>query len=82
MHTPVIAIVHAGDVGIAGTAFDAGVLFWIEDWVATIDVLIVVTITGNGIGCPLTLIAHVTIEITIISLYKILCSHWHKGSQC
>ncbi|CUQ64639.1 Uncharacterised protein [Segatella copri] len=57
-------------------------LFWIEDRVAIIDVLIVVAITGNGIGCPLPLIAHVTIEITIISPYKILCCHWHKGSQC
>ena len=68
-HDVTLAIVHAGDVGIAGTAFDTGVLFWIEDWVATIDVLIVVTITRNGIGCPLTLIAHVTVEITVIALY-------------
>ena len=73
---------HTGDVGIAGTAFDAGMLFWIEDRIAAIDVLIVVTITGNSVGCPLPLIAHMTIEITIISLYKILCSHWHRGSQC
>ena len=44
-HDVALAIVHAGDVGIAGTAFDAGVFFWVEDWVAIVDVLIVVAIT-------------------------------------
>ena len=52
-HDVTLAIVHAGDVGIAGTALDAGVLFWIEDRVAAIDVLTAVTITGNSVGCPL-----------------------------
>lgn len=80
-HDVSFTIMHTGDVGIAGTAFDAGMLFWIEDRIAAIDVLIVVTITGNSVGCPLPLIAHMTIEITIISLHKILCSHWHRGCQ-
>lgn len=52
-HDVSFTIMHTGDVGIAGTAFDAGMLFWIEDRVAAIDVLIVVTITGNSVGCPL-----------------------------
>ena len=52
-HDVSFAIVHTGDVGITGSAFNAGMLFWIEDRVAIIDVLIVVAITGNGIGCPL-----------------------------
>ena len=52
-HDVSFTIMHTGDVGIAGTALDAGVLFWIEDRVAAIDVLIVVTITGNSVGCPL-----------------------------
>ena len=80
-HDVSFTIMHTGDVGIAGTAFDAGMLFWIEDRIAAIDVLIVVTITGNSVGCPLPLIAHMTIETTKISLYKILCSHWHRGCQ-
>ena len=67
-HDVSFTIMHTGDVGIAGTAFDAGMLFWIEDRIAAIDVLIVVTITGNSVGCPLPLIAHMTIEITIITL--------------
>ena len=80
-HDVSFTIMHTGDVGITDSAFNAGMLFWIEDSVAAIDVLIVVTITGNSVGCPLPLIAHMTIEITIISLYKILCSHWHRGCQ-
>ena len=52
-HDVSFTIMHTGDVGITGTAFDAGMLFWIEDRVAAIDVLIVVTITGNSVGCPL-----------------------------
>ena len=52
-HDVSFTIMHTGDVGIAGTAFDAGMLFWIEDRIAAIDVLIVVTITGNSVGCPL-----------------------------
>ena len=52
-HDVSFTIMHTGDVGIAGTALDAGVLFWIEDRVAAIDVLIAVTITGNSVGCPL-----------------------------
>lgn len=51
-HDVTLAIVHAGDVGITGSAFNAGMLFWIEDRVAAIDVLIVVTITGNSVGSP------------------------------
>ena len=52
-HDVSFTIMHTGDVGIAGTALDAGVLFWIEDRVAAIDVLTAVTITGNSVGCPL-----------------------------
>ena len=52
-HDVSFTIMHTGDVGITGSALDAGVLFWIEDRVAAIDVLIVVTITGNSVGCPL-----------------------------
>ena len=51
-HDVTLAIVHARDVGITGSAFNAGRLFWIEDRVAAIDVLIVVTITGNSVGIP------------------------------
>ena len=51
-HDVTLAIVHAGDVGITGSAFNAGMLFWIEDRVVAIDVLIVVTITGNSVGSP------------------------------
>ena len=68
-HDVTLAIVHAGDVGIAGTAFDAGVLFRVEDWVAIVDVLIVVAIMRYCIRGPFSLITHVTIEITIIALY-------------
>ena len=46
-HDVSFTIMHTGDVGIAGTAFDAGMLFWIEDRIAAIDVLIVVTITTS-----------------------------------
>lgn len=52
-HDVSFTIMHTGDVGITGSAFNAGMLFWIEDRVAAIDVLIVVTITGNSVGCPL-----------------------------
>ena len=62
-HDVSFTIMHTGDVSITGSAFNAGMLFWIEDRVAAIDVLIVVTITGNSVGCPLPLIAHMTIEI-------------------
>ena len=48
-HDVSFAIVHTGDVGITGSAFNAGMLLWIEDRFAIIDVLIVVAITGNGI---------------------------------
>lgn len=51
-HDVSFTIMHTGDVGITGSAFNAGMLFWIEDRVAAIDVLIVVTITGNSVGCP------------------------------
>ena len=46
-HDVSFTIMHTGDVGVAGTAFDAGMLFWIEDRIAAIDVLIVVTITTS-----------------------------------
>lgn len=52
-HDVSFTIMHTGDVSITGSAFNAGMLFWIEDRVAAIDVLIVVTITGNSVGCPL-----------------------------
>lgn len=52
-HDVSFTIMHTGDVGITGSAFNAGMLFWIEDRVAAIDLLIVVTITGNSVGCPL-----------------------------
>ena len=52
-HDVSFTIMHTGDVGITDSAFNAGMLFWIEDRVAAIDVLIVVTITGNSVGCPL-----------------------------
>lgn len=52
-HDVSFTIMHTGDVGITGSAFNAGMLFWIEDRVSAIDVLIVVTITGNSVGCPL-----------------------------
>lgn len=52
-HDVSFTIMHTGDVGITGSAFNAGMLFWIEDRVAAIDVLTVVTITGNSVGCPL-----------------------------
>lgn len=52
-HDVSFIIMHTGDVGITGSAFNAGMLFWIEDRVSAIDVLIVVTITGNSVGCPL-----------------------------
>lgn len=52
-HDVSFTIMHTGDVGITNSAFNAGMLFWIEDKVAAIDVLIVVTITGNSVGCPL-----------------------------
>ena len=51
-HDVSFTIMHTGDVGITGSAFNAGMLFWIEDRVAAIDVLIVVTITGNSVGSP------------------------------
>ena len=52
-HDVSFTIMHTGDVGITDSAFNAGMLFWIEDRVAAIDVLIAVTITGNSVGCPL-----------------------------
>ena len=52
-HDVSFTIMHTGDVGITDSAFNAGMLFWIEDKVAAIDVLTVVTITGNSVGCPL-----------------------------
>lgn len=52
-HDVSFTIMHTGDVGITDSAFNAGMLFWIEDRVAAIDVLTVVTITGNSVGCPL-----------------------------
>ena len=52
-HDVSFTIMHTGDVSITGSAFNAGMLFWIEDRVAAIDVLTVVTITGNSVGCPL-----------------------------
>ena len=51
-HDVSFTIMHTGDVSITGSAFNAGMLFWIEDRVAAIDVLIVVTITGNSVGSP------------------------------
>ncbi len=48
-HDVSFTIMHTGDVGITGSAFNAGMLFWIEDRVAAIDVLTVVTITGNSV---------------------------------
>ena len=52
-HDVSFTIMHTDDVGITNSAFNAGMLFWIEDRVAAIDVLTVVTITGNSVGCPL-----------------------------
>ena len=80
-HNIAFAVMGTGDVSIAGTAFDTGMLLWVEDRFTLVDILIVVAITRNSIGCPFTLITHVTVEIAIISLYKILCGHWHEGSQ-
>ena len=74
---------HMSDKGewTAGSSFDTRMLCRIEDRFTIINVLIVVAITRYSIRGPFSLITHVTIEITIITLYKILCCHWHESSQ-
>ena len=66
-HQVALPIMGTGDIGITSSTLDTSMLLGVEDRLALIDVLIIVSITRNGESCIFPLVTHVAIEITIIS---------------
>jgi len=66
-HQVALSIVAAGDVGIALSAFDAGMFLAIHDGIAIDKVVEMKAITTESVCRPLTASAHVAIEVAIIA---------------
>jgi hypothetical protein len=67
-HQVALPIMGTGDIGITSSTLDTSMLLGVEDRLALIDVLIIVTITRNGESRIFASVTHVAIEITIVSL--------------
>ena len=82
-HDKAFAVIAACDIGIALSAFDAGMLLGVHDRLSADDVFVVVAVAADGIGCPFALVAHVAVEVAIVALDDVLCgdSHGHDGQD-
>ena len=72
-HEITFAVVGSGDVSVACAALNACVLLGIEDSIAAEDVGVVITVAAHGISSVLSAIAHVTIEIAVVTFLQVLC---------
>ena len=82
-HEVALAVGSTADVGITLTALDACMLFWVHDGASSHHVLVVITVAADGIGRPLSAVAHVTVQIAVVALLQVLglCRH-HAGYKC
>ena len=78
-------VVLPTDIGIARSTLDTGMLGIAEDGVAIEQVLIMKTVTTQGVSSPCTpTIVHMTIQIAVVAFLKVtflrLCENWRQES--
>ena len=76
-HHVTLSVVGTSDISISLSALDTSMNLGVHDRISLVDVLVVVTVATQRVGSPFTLVAHVAIQVTIISLHHVLC----RGSQ-
>src|SRR5574344_44855 len=67
----------ATHISITLSTLNQGKFFWVHHCLSLIQVMVVQPVTAQGISGKFTMVAHVTIEITIRSLLQVLCRKCH-----
>ncbi len=71
-------VILAADIGIARAAFDACMFRGREDGVAVYQVVKVQTVAAQRICRPFSAIAHMAVQIAVVSFLQVLCRGVHR----